>query len=128
MLTTLILPIIVMGVVLMVLLSIAAHLSCKILQDMPDNDKEVHARESWTGPVRASYITIVVAWLTFIAAAYLLASNVGRIQIVFCVIMVYSLSILMTAAALAYFSIFARKKLIKEKPICADRHNFYKKL
>jgi hypothetical protein len=117
-----------MGVVLMVLLSIAAHLSCKILQDMPDNDKEVHARESWTGPVRASYITIVVAWLTFIAAAYLLASNVGRIQIVFCVIMVYSLSILMTAAALAYFSIFARKKLIKEKPICADRHNFYKKL
>ncbi|MFZ3054910.1 MAG: hypothetical protein WA091_02945 [Minisyncoccales bacterium] len=116
--------IIVMGVILMVLLSIAAYLSCKMLQDMPDNDKEVHARESWTGPVRASYITIVVTWLIFIAAAYLLASSVGKIQIVYIAAMAYNLSILMTAAALAYFSMFAKRQLAKGKPIYIGRLHF----
>jgi len=113
-----------MGVILMVLLSIAACLSCKMLQDMPDNDKEVHARESWTGPVRVSQITIVVTWLIFIATAYLLASSEGKIKIVCIAVMAYDLLILMTVTALAYFSMFAKKQLAKGKPIYTDRHIF----
>ena len=125
------------GLILLPLLSITSVIACRMLQRMYDNEGDSeNPGDSWTGPVRSSYIAILAAVLLFVLPSVLLAND--RLDTILRIaIQVFSVMILMTATLLAGVVIVTKNAAAKNKlPIVGlitsrrpqkGRQTFYKR-
>lgn len=118
------LPLLITGLFFTIILSIAALLSCKLLQEMPNNGKESESiRNSWTGPVRSSYIAVAITLLLLAVSVYLLASTDKILIIAGIGLMIFSVMIPATTSILAFAVMNTRRHLMPSSQTLADHNN-----
>lgn len=108
--TVLVFPTFVAGLIFMIILSILVITAGIALQRMPDNENENgNTGNSWTGPERGSYIAVIVTWVLFTASSLLLVNGEVLAIALGIGLVVFCLLVLTTGSILA-FAVMSQKR------------------
>lgn len=97
--------------------SIGVFLTCRMLEKIPNTDYENEKKRenSWTGPVRSSYIVITATWLMFIVSSILLASGEKIMIVLGVALTIFSIMILGTTFMFAFAVIYRKRNPMSKK-------------